>query len=683
LRQIILKLKTKLQIALLLVATLCIMLTGWQSFEYSRSAIEAITFARLTGVRETKKQHIESYFAQIRNHLISLAEDRTTITATEELTAAFASLRSHNLSDSLRSVIGLVRSGDPSSGHPALAPYARAFRSYHPMFQTYARRFRYSDILLADAATGDVIYTVAGRDDGGSSLHARESNLARAFDAAMDSGEGSLPCLVDFAPYAVTDSLPAAFIASPVFNGGEKIGVLLFELSIRDINDVMTSGTRWEEEGLGKTGETYIVGDDFKMRNDSRFFVQDSSSYFSHLRQVGLDESTLNLIRTRSTSILLQNAMTEASKDALAGRTDTRIINDYRGIPVLSSYTPLNIPGVRWVMLAEIDAREALAPVAALRERLIFAGLVLLLLASVVGFVLARMISSPLIALTAATERLGKGKPFTYPPETSGDEIGVLARAFKGMVEGMTRNTELLHQEINERKRAETELMASREELRSLSSHLQSVREEERQGVAREIHDELGQALSSLKLDLALMKEELHQTPQEAERRVTSMSEVCDTTIKAVRRIITQLRPRLLDDLGLTAAIEWQADEFQHRTGIVCALDIVPEEITLDEARSTAIFRIFQETLTNVARHSGATKVAVRFRLDDSGVRLHVSDNGKGIPENQIHDSRSFGLLGIRERAHYWGGSVTITGSPMKGTSVEAFFPGQFRGAQS
>ena len=132
---------------------------------------------------------------------------------------------------------------------------------------------------------------------------------------------------------------------------------------------------------------------------------------------------------------------------------------------------------------------------------------------------------------------------------------------------GMSENTEHLRREINDRIHAEDELRTSREELRSLSTHLQSVREEERQGVAREIHDELGQALSTLKLDLALMKEELYQSPMEAEKRMSSMSGVCDTTIKSVRRIITQLRPRLLDDLGLTAAIEWQAEEFQQRTG--------------------------------------------------------------------------------------------------------------------
>ena len=672
------KLKTKLQLVLLLVAALCILLTGWQSFKYSRNTIEAITFAQLTGIRETKKQQIESYFNQIHNNIVTLAGDKTTIEATKEFIRSFRTLHGTLSPEEIRASLTLSHSRLTGARRTQTDEYAKAYATYHPIFQKYARRFRYSDILLADAETGDIVYSAAGRRDVASSLRNGHSNIARAFEEASIASHGDSSCFVDFAPYDAVDSVPAAFVASPVSDGKKRIGVLLFELSIHDINDVMTSGAKWEEEGLGETGETYIVGADFTMRNDSRFFIQDSAAYFRRLQQVGVHDSTLANIRSRATTILFQQAKTEATIDALLGHTNTRLIDDYRGIPVLSSYTPLAIPGVRWVMLSEIDAHEALAPVAALRERLIFNGLALLLLASVVGVVFARMISHPLVALASATERFGKGDVFHRVPDSSPDEIGLLAQTFNRMTERMGEYTDRLRKEIKDRIHAEDELRTSREELRSLSTHLQSVREEERQGVAREIHDELGQALSSLRLDLALMKEELHQAPAEAEKRISSMSEVCDTTIKSVRRIITQLRPQLLDDLGLTAAIEWQAEEFQHRTGIGCSLNIIPEEITLDAARSTAIFRIFQETLTNIARHSGATAVTVQLRLNDAGVTLSVHDNGKGISEQQIHNSRSFGLLGMRERAHYWGGSVTIKGGLRLGTTVSVFLPGDF-----
>lgn len=636
------KLKTKLQVALLFVAALSILLTGWQSFQYSRNALETITFARLTAVRETKKEQIESYFRQIRNQLVTLAEDRATI---EAMRAVSASSRTTTGRDAVSS-----------------PPYAQLFR-------TFAERFGYDDIMLANDISGEVFFSLS---TGGTLPHPLRPG------AVQRSTPRDQVHLQDFAAEGTRDSLPVAFASTPVFDGASRLGVLVFRISAHSINALMTSQTNWEQEGLGKTGETYIVGPDFTMRNDSRFFVQDSSTYFERLRHTGADSRIIERIKVRATSILLQPARTEATVDAFAGNTDTRIIDDYRGISVLSSYTPLGVPGLRWVLLAELDAHEAFAPVAQLRERLVFVGIVLLLLAAVVGVLVSRTISSPLVDLTSAAEEFGKGNLSHRATDTSPGEVGQLAHSFNRMAESLEEHHRRLQAEISERKRAEENVRASREELRNLSTHLQSVREEERQGMAREIHDELGQALSSLKLELALIREELVASPGVAARRIQSMSEVCDATIKSVKRIITELRPRLLDDLGLTAAIEWQAGEFRQHTGIPCSLTIVPDEITLDPERSTAIFRIFQETLTNISRHAHASRVTVQFRLDDSGVYLHVSDDGVGIREEQIGDSRSFGLLGMRERAHYWGGSVTIQRAPKRGTLVSVFLPGPF-----
>jgi signal transduction histidine kinase len=632
-----LKLKTRLQVAFLLLAALCTVLTGWQSFEHSRNAIEQATFAQLTGIRESKKQRIEAYFRQIRDHIVTLAGDTSTVEA------AHAFIAAQN------------RGGAPERR-------ADQVTRHHARFVEFARRFRYSDIVIADAASGVIVYASSGQDKIGIDLRRAHSRLARAFaEVALPAGP-ECSGLADFALYDSSAAHPSAFLASPIRSGGRTAAVLLFEVAPNDINSVMTSGTRWEAEGLGRTGETYIVGDDSTMRSDSRFFIQDSAAYFRRLRSVGAASTMLQRIRERATTILIQKTRTEATIEALAGRTGTRIIDDYRRVSVLSSYSPLRIAGVHWVILAEIDANEALAPVAALRERLVVAGLALLLLAAGAGYVLARMISRPLVTLTAATQRFGAGGGFQRVDDASPDEIGVLARTFNTMARGMTESTE---------------------RLRNLSTHLQTVREEERQGVAREIHDELGQALSTLKLDLALMREELPSLPAPAERRIASMSELCDTTIRAVRRIITQLRPRLLDDLGLSAAMEWQTEEFQRRTGIRCVLTMVPEEITLDPDRSTSVFRIFQETLTNIARHSGATRADIELRCDDHGVTLEVCDNGKGITEKEILDARSFGLLGIRERALYWGGSATITGSPGKGTRVSVVLPGNDHGSNA
>ena len=213
---------------------------------------------------------------------------------------------------------------------------------------------------------------------------------------------------------------------------------------------------------------------------------------------------------------------------------------------------------------------------------------------------------------------------------------------------------------ITERKLAEAQLQESRMKLRNLLAYLQSVREHERTAFAREIHDELGQALTALKMDLYWLRNKYKENAPMVSK-VQSMSKLIDRTIQTVKKICIELRPGVLDDLGLTAAIEWQAREFQNRSGIRCDLFFDPEEIILDTNRSTAIFRIFQETMTNVARHAEASRITVTIEKKNSHLIMEVRDNGKGIGEEEIFDSESFGLIGMRERALYLGGEFQIS----------------------
>ncbi len=229
--------------------------------------------------------------------------------------------------------------------------------------------------------------------------------------------------------------------------------------------------------------------------------------------------------------------------------------------------------------------------------------------------------------------------------------------------------------DITERMRVEEELQSSREELRNLSLYLESVREQERTNIAREIHDELAQSLTALKMDLAWLDNKLPRDQTPLVEKMHSMSELIDSIIQTVKRISAALRPGILDDLGLVAAIEWQAEEFQNRTGIKCRFAVNPDDLTVDQDRSTALFRIFQETLTNIARHAGASLVSVDLLKEAESLMLRVIDNGTGITEEQIHDSKSFGLIGMRERVHPWGGLVNIKGIPGQGTTVEVRIP--------
>lgn len=228
--------------------------------------------------------------------------------------------------------------------------------------------------------------------------------------------------------------------------------------------------------------------------------------------------------------------------------------------------------------------------------------------------------------------------------------------------------------DISERKEAEQALMASHERLRDLTSHLQVVREEERTLMAREIHDELGQALTALKMDVHWIRQRLPGDKQLLIDKTNGMSRIIDWTVQSVRKICAELRPGLLDDFGLSAAMEWEAEEFSKRTDIESKILSDPEDLVLSQEISTAIFRIFQETLTNITRHANATKVEIILRKNQERVEMRVSDNGKGIQDNDILFPKSFGIIGMRERVHYLGGNLNIKGGG-NGTTVEVFIP--------
>jgi len=236
-----------------------------------------------------------------------------------------------------------------------------------------------------------------------------------------------------------------------------------------------------------------------------------------------------------------------------------------------------------------------------------------------------------------------------------------------------TRAVCLIVSDLSEVKRAEQELRASSEQLRNLAARLLSVREQERTRIAREIHDELGQALTAVKMDLSWLAGRLSPRNGPLLGRIRSTLQLADSTIQSVRRISTELRPSVLD-LGLAAALEWQAQEFQARTGIRCKLRL-PAQGAVAPNVSTALFRIFQETLTNIARHAGATRAEVALQKQPDALVLRVRDNGRGFDPANSSSSKSLGLLGMRERAAILGGWVDIFSAPGKGTRVTAWIP--------
>ena len=226
-----------------------------------------------------------------------------------------------------------------------------------------------------------------------------------------------------------------------------------------------------------------------------------------------------------------------------------------------------------------------------------------------------------------------------------------------------------IQRDVTERHLAAEQVEASRQQLRALTARLQQVREEERTGIAREIHDELGQALTGLKMDISWLKDRLPRD-HEVRSQCASIIGRIDGTLNTVRRIATELRPSVLDQLGLGAALEWLGQEFGARTGIEVTMDLCADDCTIPDHLGSSVFRVCQESLTNVARHARAKRVTIRLTQTTERVTLEVSDDGIGIPPERLEATASLGLVGMRERALACGGEFSITGQPNLGTTV-------------
>jgi signal transduction histidine kinase len=248
------------------------------------------------------------------------------------------------------------------------------------------------------------------------------------------------------------------------------------------------------------------------------------------------------------------------------------------------------------------------------------------------------------------------------------DEIGHLAGVFDEMAES-------LQMRIEREEQVMTSLKHSREQLRRLTAYQNDVREEERIRIAREIHDQLGQSLTILKMDLAWLRKHMPAGDSALSEKMEAMIRLIAESMEKLHAVTAELRPVILDDFGLAAAIEWQGERFSQRSGIGCQFQNNGYEPDLPKDQATALFRIFQELLTNIIRHAGADEVVVRLEEKNGELRLQVVDNGRGITEDEINSPYAFGLLGIRERLYPLGGRVDFEGRPEQGTRVTIHLP--------
>jgi PAS domain S-box-containing protein len=277
---------------------------------------------------------------------------------------------------------------------------------------------------------------------------------------------------------------------------------------------------------------------------------------------------------------------------------------------------------------------------------------------------------------TGVTNRRMGDTTVLWGLRADGVEIPIEASISQTSAGGRRLFTVILR-DITRRKSVEDALHQSRAELRELSAQVLQAREDEKTHIARELHDELGQQLTALKMDLAWTRERLPAGHPDLAEKLTRMNATLDSTVAATRRISADLRPLMLDDLGLAEAAEWLVEDFAERSGIACALDLEdPESVSgLGTLTATALYRMLQESLTNVARHAQAQHVHVELGIEAGHVILRVEDDGRGITEGDRAKTRSFGLKGLRERAHYLGGEADVAPSPTGGTRVSVRVP--------
>lgn len=461
---------------------------GGISYFLARDALEEQAKNQLIAVRDIKGHQIEEYFEGLRGQVASVANDSMVLQAADDLRQTFAAYPDEiktrrarwssagldeyykDLSAAYQAKVGQEKNPDELRGafYENDSPFASlqyayvmgntyplgkksvledagvgvsydvAHKKYHAFLRDLVDTFRIKDVLLVDPDSGDVFYTVQKNNDFALNMKTL-GKIAPELEVAYAKANALRPVnqtvISDFGRYLPSVDDQRAFLASPIFSAaGKKVAILVFEIDIEQINRVMTNRTHWKEEGLGDTGETYLVGPDFRLRSMSRFFYQEPEHYVEQMRKLGLSESLIKEMSLKKTSIGIQPVLTEGAKDAQNNKTGFAIFNDYRDIPVLSAYAPLNIPDLDWVVMSEIDESEAFAPVYTLYKRLILAVLgvagALSVIAFAVGKRLSVKISYPIQRFSKLILEIGHELDLTKRISVkTNDELGEMAGA--------------------------------------------------------------------------------------------------------------------------------------------------------------------------------------------------------------------------------------------------------------
>jgi signal transduction histidine kinase len=568
-----------------------IIIIGFYSFYFTKKALLSRTFDQLTSLRLEKKNRIEQFF-------LDRDRDLSLISKSEEI----------------------IKIIDVINSHSNPANWINKFQ-YNSYLSKYISSYGYYQSLYITNSHEVVQYissSQSGVEINPEIEYVSNPNLLDFCKEIELSGKTIIQDL--------TKSKLLIYIGTPVFNEAiDMIGSVVLEIPVTAINNIMFGYS--ENNGLGETGETYLVGNDYLMRSNSRF-----------------KENAVFNIKVNSTSVM----------KAFLGETGAEIVCDYRNISCLSSYSRVNIEGLRWVILAEIDEQEAMIPVYAIRNSILLISVIIAASVFVFAFVISKRITLPLKRLQKASEQIGAGNYDTRLTVSSKDEIGSLTDTFNDMASRLKKQNEEIEEEKTKR-----------------VSSLIDGQEMERQRLSRDLHDSLGQSILAVKIKLEQAK---NASAEKSQQIIFETRELLKNTIQEIRNISNNLMPPVLEAFGIEHGLKNLCKDTTENTGI--KINFTTENIpgSLDPRLQIYLYRISQEAINNITKHSSATLASVKISCCRNCISLNIADNGKGF-EVQKNTSKGNGIMNMKERVQLLRGEYKILSSPGKGTRINIEIP--------
>jgi len=491
-----LSIQSKVMLMLLSVCISSIMAIAYVGYDNGRQALYNAIENQLVSVREAKAYQIERYFQQIRAEIQTFSRSGVKNTS-KAFNQYYQDLADQELridwNDQLKKYYEtefLPTLAKNTEGRPLLysyfpqdtaarylqylyiaansnpvgekeflnnandgSEYSQLHAAIQPIYSNFVSQLGYYDLFLIDAQTGTIVYSVKKETDFGTNLLTgpyASSGLAQVFRQAVRVNDPNFVAISDFDPYRASYAEPAAFIASPIFDGAELIGVLAFQLSTDEINSIMTGDRNWEVDGLGKSGETILVGSDFGMRSISRFLIEQPEAYFKALAAEGLAQDRIDQIKVFNNSILNQESRSTAIAQALDNQTGFIGGEDYRGEQTLNAYRPLNLDDLDWVINAKIDTAEAFRPIKDFQRQVLLSTAIIVLIVTLIASLLSYYFVKPIRALIDGFRQVGKGNTDVKIKVKSKDEFRELANSFNEMVDNLDHQKKLVQQKNEE-----------------------------------------------------------------------------------------------------------------------------------------------------------------------------------------------------------------------------------------